>query len=393
MNDPMNAKFITKFLGTAATAAILTAATPALAGTCDAAGAKAIGVGMLEPVAAGTAAKYSVDLSAGQGVLIDLVSVAPAAPSDSEGEDGEGHPAAQAAGTLRVCDASGVLVAPLASDVFANGGTMSATEDGARLRFIAPAAGRFVIASPAAEGARELLLRGRDLPAASRTVTELELGGSDFAKVSSAAPLVYSFQAKAGQWVKLTATSENDTVLHLAAPNGEAYEVIADNDDSDGTNPMIKRRLPATGTYYVQVESLTSDVGEVTVLVQPTTAPPPPPAPTALRLGPVVEAKLESSEDKRVYALPVQAGHGYRLELTAPYDAVIEVGLEDPLMSEEGADGNGFSSIKSQDGNLTGTEKLTFTARASGRVLVQVRAFGLGDGDGSYKLVAVDTGM
>jgi hypothetical protein len=384
----MTSRFL---LAGAAMAAILAGSAPALAAGCTAAGAMPLAVGSLQTLAPNAAGTYGVDLAAGQGVLIELTNVNPAPGSEDEHEEGAPAPAPLA---VMVCDAKGALLAPLPSDVFASGGSMSRDDGTLTLRFVAPAAGRYTVVAPAVEAPRELLLRGRDLPAADSKATELELGGSDFAKVSAAKPLLYAFTAKAGQWVKITANSDNDTVLHLAAPLADGtYEVIADNDDSDGTNPMIRRRLPASGTYYVQVESLTGDENDVTVLVQPTQAPPPPPAPAALKLGTAVDGKLADAEAKVVYSLPVQAGHAYRVELTAPYDAVIEVGTDNPLVAEDGEEGNGFNSIQSRDANLTGTEKLTFTARSTGRVLVQVRAYGLGDADGSYKLVAVDTGM
>jgi len=374
-------------LAGSAIAAMLIAAGPALAAACSSAGAKPVMVGTVEPLAADAPGKFSVDLAAGQGVLVDLTTTAL-----DKGED-EGT-AAPTPGALGVCTANGALLSPLPSEVFKNGGALSADADGLHLRFVAPAAGRYLIAAAPAAGPRELLLRTRDLPRTDRKVTDLEMGGSDFAKVSNEAPLVYSFPGRAGQWVKITATSENDTVLHLAAPTGGgAYEVIADNDDSDGLNPVIRRRLPATGTYYVQVESITSDANDMTVLVQPTDAPPPPPPPAALKAGTVINGKLENAEDKLLFALPVQAGHAYRLEATAPYDVVVEVGVDNPMLDEDSETGNGFSSVKSQDAGTTGTEKLNFTARATGRVLVQVRAYGLGDSDGSFKLTAVDAGM
>lgn len=383
--DVMKSKFLLG--GALVAAAAFGGSAPALAAACEAAGASAVTVGTLVPLAGGAAGKFSVDLAAGEGVVVELASTAMEAAEDGE--------SANAAATLKVCDAKGVLLSPLPSDVFASGGALERAGGNLRLRFVAPSAGRYLIAASAADGDRELLLRKRELAATDRKVVELELGGSDFAKVSGSKPLVYSFAGKAGQWVKLTATSENDTVLHLAGPTGDGnYEVIADNDDSDGLNPMIRRRLPVTGTYYFQVESLSSDENDATVLVQPTDAPAPPAPPMALKAGATVEGSLASTEDRKVYALPVVAGHGYRLELTAPYDGVIEVGLEDPLLPEDGGEGNGFSSVKSQDANLSGTERLNFIARSTGRVLVQVRAYNLDeDGEKGYKLVVTDTGM
>lgn len=379
-------------LASAAFAALVSAG-PAFAAGCPSGGAGPIAVGQLQSVGA-QARTFTVTLAAGDGIQADLTSITATSDGD-DGDEHEGEGSGNAAPTgLMVCDASGKVLAPLPSEVFASGGSMSRIDDGVRLRFAAPAAGAYRIAVAAGAEERELLLRRRDVPAQNRTPTELELGGSDFAKVSRDKPLTYQFAGKAGQWVRITATSDNDTVLHLAGPGADGYESIADNDDSDGLNPAIRRRLPVSGTYYVQLESLSASEADASLLVETVDAPPPPPAPLALKSGAAVTGKLEDGGQKVLYALPVTAGHSYRLELTAPYDSVIEVGLDDPLVPEDDdGTGNGFSSVRSADRNLTGTEKLTFTARSTGRVLVQVRAYGLGESDGGYTLKAIDAGL
>jgi hypothetical protein len=88
--------------------------------------------------------------------------------------------------------------------------------------------------------------------------------------------------------------------------------------------------------------------------------------------------------------LPVTAGHSYRLELTAAYDGVVAIGLPNPLESDGDDDKAGFSEIKSQDSGTTGTERLNFTARSTGQLLVRVKSFGIGETDGTYTLTATD---
>lgn len=368
--------------------ATIALADPALA-ACSADGARALPVGKLEQVPAGSAPRFAVDLAAGEGLQIELAPVA-AAGSD----DGDEHDSKAPATGLSACDATGRIVAPLPSEVFASGGSLARADDGTlTLRLSAPKAGRYVIATDAADVAREILLRPRAVSAQPRPATPLEIGGSDFVKISKGAPRVWSFAGKAGQWVKITATSESDTVLHLAAPvAGGGYEVIADNDDSDGLNPKIQRKLPATGTYYVQLESLSDETNDATVVIQPTQAPPPPPPPAALRAGTPVQGKLASSDDTRLYTLPVVAGRSYRLELNAPYDAVLEVGQPDPLEPEDGKDGAGFAASRTVDDNTSGTEKMNITARTSGQLLVRVRAFSVGDDGGDYTLIVKEAG-
>jgi hypothetical protein len=88
------------------------------------------------------------------------------------------------------------------------------------------------------------------------------------------------------------------------------------------------------------------------------------------------------------------AGHSYQLALTAPYDGVLAIGLPNPVEPEDGAEGPdaGFSEVKSQDSNLTGTERLSFTARSTGQLLVRIKSFGIGETDGGYTLTATDEG-
>ncbi|MCK9541211.1 MAG: hypothetical protein M0R03_04180, partial [Novosphingobium sp.] len=112
--------------------------------------------------------------------------------------------------------------------------------------------------------------------------------------------------------------------------------------------------------------------------------------PIALRAGATVSGKLADSDDIRFYALPVQAGRNYTLELTAPYDGVVAIGVPNPVEPEDGDAGTGFAEVKSQDSNTTGTERLNFTARANGTVLVRVRCFGIGNSSGEYTLKAID---
>jgi hypothetical protein len=366
---------------------LMALAIPAHAAPCSATGATPVTVGHLQDLPPGNTRAFTVDLTPGEGVVIEL------SPhdrsSDSDASDSKTAPEG-----LMLCDARGTVVAPLPSEVFASGGSLSRADDGTlSLRFVAPTAGRYTIVANGADTRRELLLRHRDVPATDRRVTAIEVGGSDKAQLAKATPRIWSFTGKAGQWVRITATSDSDTVLHLAAPAPDgSYGVIADNDDTDGLNPRILRKLPATGTYFVQVESLADEPDTATLLVEPASAPPPPPPPTPLRAGPAVRAKLASGDDKTLYALSVVGGRTYQLELSAPYDVVLEVGLPDPLEPEDGTESNGFAATRTKDDGTSGSEKLTFTARTTAQVLVQVRAFGIDDSDGSYTLILTESG-
>ncbi len=361
---------------------------------CAGVDAGALTLGTAARVDPGAARSFALTLAAGQGVIVDLSSLVPAAASAAD-DDEHGDDAKPPLRDLALCDAKGAKLVPLAGEVFAKGGSVSAIPDGQRLRFVAPAAGRYRIGVVPSAEAREILVRERVLGHASGGVAPTGLGRVEEGKVSSSAPQVFTFAGTAGQWVELKSVSENDTVLHLAGPDQKGdYSEIASNDDSDGLNPVIRRRLPVTGTYYLQVDSLGDDLKDFTLTLKAVKAPPPPAPPAPLRAGATIRDRLANGDDARLYVMPVQAGHGYRIDLTAPYDGVVAIGLPNPVEAEDGdgGPGGGFAEVKSQDTNTSGTERLTFTARSTGQLLVRVKSFGIGDGDGGYTLTATDLG-
>jgi hypothetical protein len=366
----------------------------AAAATCAGTDAGQLILGTATRVDPGAARSFNVTLAAGQGVIVDLSSLKPAAaPSGGDDHDDDDADAKAPLRDLALCDSRGARLAPLPSEVFAKGGSVIAIPDGQRLRFVAPAAGRYAIGVVPGTEAREILVRERVLGQNSGGVAATQLGKVEEGKVSSGAPQVFSFPGTAGQWVEIKVTSENDTVLHLAGPDRRGdYAEIAENDDSDGLNPVIRRRLPVNGTYFFQVDALGDEAKDFTVTLRGIKAPPPPPPPAALRVGTPVQDKLASGDDVRLYVLPVVAGHSYRLELTAAYDGVVAIGLPNPLESDGDDDKAGFSEIKSQDSGTSGTERLNFTARSTGQLLVRVKSFGIGETDGSYSLGVTDQG-
>ncbi len=371
----------------------------AQAAPCPAAGAGALTVGTVADVATGGARSYTLSLAANEGVIVDLMNIKPSAPAasgdhDDHEHEGESRPAATPR-TLKLCDARGAVLAPQPGEVFAKGGSVSATDDGERLRFVAPSAGQYVVSVAASDEAREILVRRRKVGTNPAPVVAAQLDATQKGITSSGAPMVFSFTGTAGQWVQLKSTSEKDTVLRLAGPDRAGdYSVLAENDDSEGLNPMLRRKLPVAGTYYLQVDSLSEEPGEFELSLKRTVAPPPPPPPGALRVGTQASGRLTGTDDIRLYNLPVIAGHSYRLDLTAAYDGVVGIGLPNPVEPDDGGDkpDAGYADIKSQDSGTSGTEKLTFTARSSGQLLVRVKSFGIGETDGAYTLLATDLG-
>ncbi len=378
-------------------AAALAPLAQAQAATCPSAGAGALTVGTVADVASGAARSFTLDLAANEGVIVDLVGLkpAPAASGGDDHEHGAGPASAATPRALKLCDASGAVLAPQPGEVFEKGGSVSATGEGERLRFVAPRAGRYLVAVAAGEEPREILVRRRKVGANTAPVVSAQLDATQKGITASTAPMVFSFTGAAGQWVLLKSTSEKDTVLRLAGPDRAGdYAVLAENDDSDGLNPVIRRKLPVAGTYYLQVDSLSEEPGEFELSLKRTTAPVPPPPPAALRLGAPVSARLTGGDDIKLYTLAVIAGHSYRLDLTAPYDGVVGIGLPNPVEPDDGGDkpDAGYADIKSQDSGTTGAEKLTFTARSSGQLLVRIKSFGIGETDGAYTLTATDLG-
>lgn len=362
----------------------------AYAADCAGAGATQLSLGTVASVAPGAVRNFKINLGAREGVIVDVSDIAPQA-ADGDG-DGEGSPPPR---VLKLCDARGNLLAPQPGEVFEKGGSVGKTDEGERLRFLAQSAGEYLVTVAASEAPREILVRKREVGAGPPPVINATLGVPQKGIVSSNAPMVFAFQGTAGQWVELKSTSERDTLLRLAAPDREgSYSVVAENDDSDGLNPVLRRKLPVNGTYYVQVDSLADEPGAFDLSLARIEAPKPPPPPLPLRAGPAVSGKLADGDDVKLYSLSVVAGRSYRLEVTATYDAVVAIGMPNPVEPEDGSTGPdaGFAEIKSQDSGTTGTEKLNFTARSNGTLLVRVKSFGIGETDGSYTLTAIDLG-
>lgn len=381
----------------AATALVPFGTVHAQGAPCSSSGARPLTLGTVAEVAAGAPRSFAVTLERGQGVVVDLevVSPAPAAASNDDHEHGASAAAPAKPRALALCDAAGKLLAPMPGEVFAKGGSLTVSDNGERLRFTAPAAGQYIISVAAGDSSREVLVRRRDVGSAQTPIVAASLGRDQRGITSSKAPMVFSFSSPAGQWVELKATSEKDTVLRLAGPDREGtYTVIGENDDSDGLNPMLRRKLALAGTYYVQVDSLSDEPGEFDLMLKAIAAPAPLPPPAALRPGAAVNGRMADDKAVALYALPVSAGRSYRLEVTATYDAALAIGVANPLEPDDGGDrpDAGFSEVKAQDSGTTGTERLSFTARTNGTLLVRVKNFGIGETDGSFTIVARDMG-
>ena len=140
---------------------------------CTAAGASSITVGTVASVPAGPARSYSVTLAAGEGVIVDIANLnaKPASNDEHDHDHGEGDEATPPLPrAIRLCGASGNLIAPQPGEVFAKGGSLTTTDDGERLRFLAPSAGQYLITIAGSDEAREVLVRRRAVGTAQSPV-------------------------------------------------------------------------------------------------------------------------------------------------------------------------------------------------------------------------------
>ncbi len=365
-------------------------------------------IGSVSEIAAKAGGSYALNLAAGEGVFIDLASLAPEPVSAGNASGSAAEGAAVAAHdssgddaplphNLAVCNGKGRVLAPQPGEVFEKGGSVSRIGGGQRLRFIAPAAGTYTLTVNVDDSKRELLVRRRELTGGQAMAIPAQLDGTASGSASSAAPLVYSFAGTAGQWVELKSASEKDTLLRLAGPDRDGnYSKIAENDDSDGLNPMIRRKLPQTGIYYLQVDSLSDEAAEFALTLKKIDAPKPPPPPATIRPGPALPFKLDDGDDVKIYALQVVSGHSYRIDAApgAAWDIAVAIGLPNPVEPDDGGDGPdaSFSEVKGQDAGTSGAEKLIFTARNTGQLLIKIKSFGLEESDGAFTLGVTDLG-
>jgi hypothetical protein len=283
---------------------------------------------------------------------------------------------------LEVCDVAG---AALAAEIQAN------PKGGLIVRFAAPAAGRYTLAAAAATGERQLTLR--TLRAPYGDAVPLILGHTVFARLSPQVPRAWSFEGKAGQWVRIAATSETDTALHLIGPAADGQTaLLGEDDDSEGLNPLIQRKLHVDGVYIVEVQSLGEESDDMTLEVRELPAPPQPGPPIALPPGETRRSRLGSIAERVLYDITVRAGHVYKLEASASFDLVLDLGLADPIEPANGALASGISVQRTIDNTRAGGEIAAFTAAADGHVLVRVRGLGIDEDGEDFSLTLTDSG-
>lgn len=323
--------------------------------------------GQTQPLPSGTPGRFAIDLGDIERMEVEI----------SGGQANAG-----AGALLEVCDLAG---AALAAETAASPG------GGLVVRFTAPAAGRYIIVAPAAPGSRTLRLRTAHTPFTG--ASPLIIGHTVFARLAPQMPRAWSFEGKAGQWVRIAAASRSDTSLRLVGPAAEGKSsVLGEDDDSEGLNPLIQRKLHVSGTYIVEVQSLGEESDDITLEVRDLPAPPPPGPPAALRPGAEARGTLASLADRDLYDIAVRSGHTYRIAASAHFDLALDLGLADPLEPANGALASGISVQRTADNTRSGGEVAAFTAAADGHVLIRVRGLGIADGGEDYTVTLSETG-
>ncbi len=325
-----------------------------------------LAAGQTQTLTPGTLQRFAIDLGEVERIEITL------AGSLTGGDEAP----------VEVCDMAGAALA-VETAPLAGGGRL--------VRFTAPAAGRYTIAANAAPGPRTLTLRTMRAPYGD--AEPLILGHTVFARLAPQVPRAWAFEGKAGQWVRIAAASQTDTTMHLVGPAADGKPaLLGEDDDSEGLNPLIQRKLHVEGTYIVEIQSLGEEADDITLEVRELPAPPAPVPPAALRPGAPAHGTLTSVADSALYDISVRAGRSYQVEASAAFDLALDVGLADPLEPASGALASGISVQRTVDVSRGGGEVAAFTAAADGHVLLRVRGLGINEGGGDFSLTLTESG-
>ena len=263
----------------------------------------------------------------------------------------------------------------------------------ARLRFVAPEAGQYILRAQGfsgGTGAYTLSVQRRQI-APPPQVLPLDSAGEAAGRFTDASPIddddhpyaLYSFEGKKGERVRvdMVAAEGIDPQLELSL---EEQGFKSSNDDGgEGLNSRIFTILPHDGLYRLRARSLNSEAGTYRLQVQrfPPAGPPQPPgrlrrdAPTLGRLS-FDDASLEMAVDDsgnptffyRLYALPLNAGETVTVDLKAEsFDPVLDAGIMSPL---------GFAVARTNDDSEgQGTNsRLILTPTEAGTIYIRARS-------------------
>jgi hypothetical protein len=416
------------------------AQSPTLKSCADADGGQ-LELNRILEIPAQTSVGYTLQLRAGQGVIIDLVDpensgfagaaeaaadaamatidAAAVAATEVAASD-TAMDAATAADTvptvatddlIRICRATDKKqMAPGLSDrVFDDfGGDLQYTGDGNRLYFLAPADGTYIVdlsaalANRVAEAKRpmEIFVRNRDI---ARTADAIKLddksrlaaknrwiaSGSFDGNVYGP---IYSFTGKTGQQIIVSLADKTatafDPFFRLATPTAQSsLDLIIADDDGTGTgtlNAKLVKTLAESGVYRVQVGGF-GQPGEYELTLS--VGPPPSAQGRKLAFGKDAPGSLATND---VFEFPVQVGRSYTVKIKNPDDPSmlygVELLIENPINPSSGIVGadSPYSSIAfGEAGGISGAS-FTFAAATKRTMYVRAQSYDFSVDGGNY---------
>lgn len=314
--------------------------------------------------AANSSVDFTLTLSSGQNVTIDVVSDA----FDTY---------------VEVIDSSGAILSfdDDSGDAFNSRLTFTAPSNAAytvRVRsFAGNPNGRFTITVSADGGGGGGSTN--TIPASGDVINV-----GDTVSGNSTSRVTYSLQLSSGQTVTIEAQSnEFDTYLEVYDSNGA---LIGSDDDGGaaGTNSLLTLTAPSAGVYTIVLKAFGSDNanGAYTLIVTGsgggggTT----PPSGDVINVGDTISG---SSTGRVAYNLQLSAGQTVTIEAqSSAFDTYLEV-----------YDGSGNMVASDDDGGAVGTNSLlSLTASSAGVYTVVVRAFGSDFASGDYTLIVTGSG-
>jgi hypothetical protein len=317
---------------------------------------------------------YTINLTAGQGVQVDMRSSA----FDAYLNMGKGV---------------GGSFESLANNDDGGGGT------DARLRFVAKEAGTYTIRANALNesmsGAYTLAIAPYK-PAPPPPTINLTYGQEATGKLDENGPrtdegklyALYGFTGQEGQRVAIsTKSTEFDSLVQLGQMKDGVFEQLSEDDDTGGEkNARLMQRLPASGAYVVRAIGYDDNAkGAYTITVEQLPPPGDVPTPKRISKGQVVQGSLTMAnamiEDFKPYDLyKVRGAQGEKLTIflrSEAFDAFLDVG---------GATPAGFAVVKSDDdGGGDKNSKLEVTFEKPGALLIRVSPLHPG-ATGAYSL-------
>jgi len=268
-----------------------------------------------------------------------------------------------------------------------------------RMRFVAPAAGTYLIRARNLSGLEggdyTLQVSERAAPPRPPRPTGLRMGATVEGRIADTDPLneddslydAYSFRAREGQRYAIRLNSDDfDPIVRVSAARG-AFEEIASNDDSGagGLNSYLMFTAPSSGDFIVRAAPLDgATTGAYTIEVEEA-APAAPRNPIAF--GDTVEGTLGSHKNDYGVTAETYVFHattGQRMIATMRSDD-FDTYLELFGQQAEGAGGT-YSVDTDDDGAGEGTNsRLTYTFYEDGDYVLEARSF-IDDGTGSFTL-------